>query len=117
MLRLHNTNCDVILFGLLFEITEYARYAYEGKLDEKSNYYSYRDNDAGNADLRLPRHDGQLLVWTWRPLRFVQQGTGSPVRKHHAGSLCGSTTRFAGTWMHVASRSEERREGKSVPSV
>lgn len=31
MLRLHNTNYDVILFGLPFEITEYARYACEGK--------------------------------------------------------------------------------------
>jgi hypothetical protein len=37
MLRLHNTNYDVILFGLLIEITEYARYAYEGKLDEQTN--------------------------------------------------------------------------------
>ncbi len=31
MLHLHNTNLDVILFGLLSEITEYARYAREGK--------------------------------------------------------------------------------------
>ncbi len=37
MLRLHNTNYDLILFGLRSEITEYARYAYEGKLDEQSN--------------------------------------------------------------------------------
>jgi hypothetical protein len=30
MLRLHNMNSDLILIGLVLEITDYARYANEG---------------------------------------------------------------------------------------
>ena len=92
MLRLHNTNYDVILFGLLFEITEYARYAYEGKLDEQSNKYSYCDRDAGDADLRVPRDHGQLFLRAGCSLWFMQPSPSSAVRKHHAGTLSGSAT-------------------------
>ena len=45
MLRLHNTEYDVILFGLLSEITEYARYAYEGNHNE----HEHQNNLAGDA--------------------------------------------------------------------
>ena len=31
MLHLHIIVCDLIFSGLVFEITEYARYAYEGR--------------------------------------------------------------------------------------
>ncbi len=35
------------------EITEYARYAYEGKLNEQSNNVSCRGCDTDNANVRL----------------------------------------------------------------
>lgn len=46
------------------EITEYARYAHEGKLNEQSNDYSRRDCDACNADLGLSLQLEQFVVRT-----------------------------------------------------
>ena len=46
MLRLHIIDCGLIFRGLTYETTEYARYAYEGKENEKSNFLGRRDYDA-----------------------------------------------------------------------
>ena len=46
MLRLHIIGTDVVLFGLVIEITEYARYAYQGTYNEGSNLLDHRGCDA-----------------------------------------------------------------------
>ena len=46
MLRLHIIICGLIFSGLTDEITEYARYAYEGKENEYSHLHGHRDYDA-----------------------------------------------------------------------
>ena len=42
MLRLHIIDRNVILSGLVREITDYARYANEGKLNEHSHLLDHR---------------------------------------------------------------------------
>ncbi len=55
------------------EITEYARYAYEGKLNEQSNNVSCRGCDADNANVRLLQQHAQFVVRSWCKMWFVQQ--------------------------------------------
>jgi hypothetical protein len=50
MLRLHIIDGVVVLCGLELETTEYARYAYEGNINEQSHLYGRID-----CDDRLPQ--------------------------------------------------------------
>ena len=77
----------------LTEITEYARYACEGKLDEQSHYYSRRMCDTGNADVRLLWINEKFLLWTRRTLWIVPHQRDSAIWKCYAGSLPASAIR------------------------
>jgi hypothetical protein len=74
MLRLHTTVGDVILFGLVMEATEYARYADQGNKNEHSHFLGGIDRNGCNGQFGLHRH-GQLLIRSRRALRKLQQRT------------------------------------------
>ena len=71
MLRLHNVDSDVILFGLICEIADYARFAYEGTHNEHTNLFGCRDSNAVSACDRVQRH-AELPVRSRRALWTVQ---------------------------------------------
>ena len=86
MLHLHITDSDVILFGLVIEITEYARYANQGTYNEHSHLLGYCGCDDYVAQFGLLRRE-KLPVWPWRTMRIVHQ-CDAAVRQYHASALC-----------------------------
>ena len=56
MLRLHNADGDVILFGLIREITDYARFAYEGTHNEHTNLFGCYGVNARVTCVRVQQH-------------------------------------------------------------
>ena len=79
MLRLHNADSDVILFGLVCEITDYARYAYEGNHNEHTNLFGCCGSNNVDARDRVQLL-AELSVRSGSTLWSVQQFASAKLR-------------------------------------
>ena len=95
MLRLHIIGGDLVLFSLVIEINEYARYAYQGKHNEHSHMLGHCGCDGHVSLLGLLLHE-KLLIRTWGAMRHLQprceRCARGAVRQPDAGTLHATTT-------------------------
>lgn len=71
MLRLHNTQHDLVFSGLPLDANVYTCFAYEGNFDDYPVSHTCCARDGLGQQFRLQRNE-ELFVRTWSELRIVQ---------------------------------------------